>query len=678
MDALKKLGRSELTALNKELGGRAQQGLDTLVKSGVVVREWELPRPAVSAKYETQYFLSVAPEDALAKANLKKNAINQRAFLDALFERPEGISVSELRERAISPTAIKALMSRGVADSRKVRVIRDPLSSRHYKQTTAPHLTDDQQQAWEPIERTLDDKSSSGEGKAFLLRGVTGSGKTEIYLRALELTMKLGRRGIILVPEISLTPQTVQRFSSRFPGQVAVLHSRLKPGEKFDEWWRIHQGEFGVVIGPRSALFSPQPDLGLIVLDEEHDASYKQSEPAPRYHAREAALELARLSGAVVILGSATPDVTTSYRAATGELEILELPRRIRQGTENSDLARVELVDMKKELVSGNRDMFSRLLRTEMARALDAGEQVILFINRRGFSTSVHCRHCGNVVRCRRCEVSLVYHGALGRLLCHHCGYSINRPQMCSECGSPDLGYIGAGTQRIEQEMRTRFPGARTFRWDRDTASDQAEHEEVLRKLQAGEIDILVGTQMVAQGLHLPQVTLVGVMSADVGINFPDYRAGERVFQILTQVAGRAGRGPGGGRVVVQTFNPEHYAIRSVAAHDYERFARQEIQYRLQNRYPPFARLTRLTHSQVSAEKAEKEANRVSAALCHERDRLGLPETEVLGPVPCFIPRVKGRYRWQVLIRGNEPGRLLRKVGLGDGWVVEVDPVTLL
>ena len=678
IDALRDLGRTGLATLKKELGARAQPRLDSLVKAGVAIREWELPRPAVSAKYETQYFLSTSPENAVAQANLKKNAINQRAFLDALFEQPEGISATDLRERAISPSAIKTLVERGVAGSRKVRVIRDPLATRHYKQTDAPNLTKDQKQVWEPIARALKDSASGGEGRAFLLRGVTGSGKTEIYLRALDLALKLGRRGLALVPEISLTPQTVQRFSARFPEQVAVLHSRLKPGERFDEWWRIHDGDFGVVIGPRSALFAPQPDLGLIVLDEEHDSSYKQSEPAPRYHAREAALELARLTGAVVILGSATPDVTTSYRAATGELEFLELPRRIRQGTEDSALARVEVVDMKKELVSGNRDMFSRLLRTEMARALDAGEQIILFINRRGFSTSVHCRHCGNVVRCRRCEVSLVYHGARGRLLCHHCGYSINRPQMCGECGSPDLGYIGAGTQRIEQEMRSRFPGARTFRWDKDTASDQAEHEEVLRKLQSGEIDILVGTQMVAQGLHLPQVTLVGVMSADVGINFPDYRAGERVFQVLTQVAGRAGRGPSGGRVVVQTFNPEHYAIRSVAAHDYERFSRQEIQYRLQNRYPPFARLTRLTHSQVNAEKAESEAKRVAQALRDERDRLGLPQTEVLGPVPCFIPRLKGRYRWQILIRGSEPGSLLQKVTPGDGWAVEVDPVTLL
>ena len=678
VDILQKLERSVLPSLKKQLGAKAQQRLDFLVKAGVAVREWELPRPAVSAKYETQYFLSAVPEEALAKANLKKNAVNQRAFLDALFEQPEGISVADLRERAISLSAIKTLVERGVAARRKVRVIRDPLATRHYKQTTAPNLTKDQKQVWEPIAKALKDAASDGEGKAFLLRGVTGSGKTEIYLRALDLALKLGRRGIVLVPEISLTPQTVQRFSARFPDRVAVLHSRLKPGERFDEWWRIHNGDFGVVIGPRSALFSPQPDLGLIVLDEEHDSSYKQSEPAPRYHARETALELARLTGAVVILGSATPDVTTSYRAATGELEFLELPRRIRQGTDDSALARVDVVDMKKELVSGNRDMFSRLLRTEMARALDAGEQIILFINRRGFSTSVHCRHCGNVVRCRRCEVSLVYHGARGRLLCHHCGYSISKPQMCRECGSPDLGYIGAGTQRIEQEMRSRFPGARTFRWDKDTASDQAEHEEVLRKLQSGEIDILVGTQMVAQGLHLPQVTLVGVMSADVGINFPDYRAGERVFQVLTQVAGRAGRGPEGGRVVVQTFNPEHYAIRSVASHDYERFSRQEIQYRLQNRYPPFARLTRLTHSEVNAEKAETEAKRTAQALRGERDRLGLPQTEVLGPVPCFIPRLKGRYRWQILIRGEEPGRLLQKVGPGVTWAVEVDPVTLL
>ena len=467
---------------------------------------------------------------------------------------PEGVSASELRERSISPNAIKTLGERGVVGSRNVRVIRDPLASRHYERMEAPVLTEDQQRAWTPIKEALEKSAEGGEGNAFLLRGVTGSGKTELYLRALERTLEMGRRGIVLVPEISLTPQTIQRFSSRFPGQVAVLHSRLKAGEKFDEWWRIRDGDFGVVIGPRSALFSPQPDLGLIVLDEEHDSSYKQSEPAPRYHARDAALELGKLSGAVVILGSATPDVTTSYKASIGELEYLELPRRISAGPRVSGvgeegaggMARVDVVDMKQELRNGNRDMFSRLLRNEMAKALDAGEQVILFINRRGFATSVHCRECGLVVRCRRCEVALIYHGARGKLVCHHCGYNIRKPEMCRSCGSPDLGYLGTGTQRLEEEMRLRFPNARTFRWDRDSISKPSEHEEVLEKLQTGQIDILIGTQMVAQGLHLPQVTLVGVMSADVGINFPDFRAGRAGVSAIDAGRGASGSGPGG------------------------------------------------------------------------------------------------------------------------------------
>ena len=686
LDALADVGRTEIAGLKGKLGPRAQVRVEKLARLGVVTRESEWPRPVVSPKYETQFFLKVDAEEAVVRARLKKNAVNQRALLDALFEMPEGVSASELRERGISPSAIKTLGERGVLRSRKVRVIRDPLASRHYERMDAPALTEDQQRAWTPIKGALDNSEMGGGGNAFLLRGVTGSGKTELYLRALERTLEMGRRGIVLVPEISLTPQTIQRFSSRFPGQVAVLHSRLKAGEKFDEWWRIRDGEFGVVIGPRSALFSPQPDLGLIVLDEEHDSSYKQSEPAPRYHARDTALELAKLSGAVVILGSATPDVTTSYKASIGELEYLELPRRISavpkvSGVEEEGtggMARVDVVDMKQELRSGNRDMFSRLLRSEMGKALDAGEQVILFINRRGFATSVHCRECGLVVRCRRCEVALIYHGAKGKLVCHHCGYNIRKPQMCRNCGSPDLGYLGTGTQRLEEEMRMRFPNARTFRWDRDSISKPSEHEEVLEKLQTGQIDILIGTQMVAQGLHLPQVTLVGVMSADVGINFPDFRAGERVFQLLTQVAGRAGRGPGGGRVVVQTFNPDHYAIQAVAAHDYVGFYRQETDYRRQNRYPPYARLTRLVHSQFDPAKTEAESQKVAVRLRKERDRLGLPQTDVLGPVPCFVPRLKGRYRWHVLIRSDEPARLLERVGLGEGWSVDVDPVTLL
>ena len=437
-----------------------------------------------------------------------------------------------------------------------------------------------------------------GEAKPFLLYGVTGSGKTEIYLRALEKTVALGKRALVLVPEISLTPQTIDRFGSRFPNKVAVLHSRLSLGERFDEWWRIKEGEFDVVIGSRSAIFAPQPDLGLIVLDEEHDTAYKQADPAPRYHAREVALKLAQETGAVVVLGSATPDIGIYYRASRGEFQLLKLPKRIisngdsperRNGSpptlvrEEPQLPQVHVVDMKVELREGNRSIFSRALTDAMDTALSSKEQIILFINRRGAATFVQCQNCGYSPRCKSCEVGLTYHSSWERLVCHHCGYNATRPKTCQECGSERLSYLGLGTQKVEEEMFKAFPNARLLRWDRDVTGSKYSHEKILQKFLSHEADVLIGTQMIAKGLHMPRVTLVGVISADVGINLPDFRAGERVFQVLNQVAGRAGRGPLGGSVIVQTFNQHHYAIEAAARHDYAGFYKQELAYR---RYP--------------------------------------------------------------------------------------------
>ena len=365
-----------------------------------------------------------------------------------------------------------------------------------------------------------------------------------------------------MVPEIALTPQTIERFAARFPHRVAVLHSKLSLGEQFDEWQRIRDGEFDVVIGPRSAIFAPQPDLGLIVIDEEHEWTYKQQDKSPRYHARDVAIKLAELTGAVVILGSATPDVETFYHAQRGDYHLLQLPGRVTP-RDGSPLPQVEVVDLREELKAGNRSLFSRSLSQAMSQAVANEEQVILFLNRRGAATFIQCRSCGFVLRCRRCEVPLTYHLAEDILVCHQCNYHMPVPQACPRCTRRRIKFLGLGTQKLEQEAGQSFPQARLLRWDSDVTRGKHSHDEILGKFRAHQADILIGTQMIAKGLDLPLVTLVGVVSADTALNLPDFRAGERTFQLLTQVAGRAGRGTLGGRVIIQTYTPEHYAIQA-------------------------------------------------------------------------------------------------------------------
>ena len=691
---------SELRSIKRAVGAGAASAAEQLVRRGILTREWRWARPMVGPKFLSTVRLVVSKEEAsvLLHANaIRKNAVQQVRLVEALIECDGPVPVPELRERGVGPVAVRALEARGLVVIDRVRVYRDPLGSRQY-QATRPHdLTEAQTRAWDSISGAMDrvaDPSIRREGPAvFLLRGVTGSGKTELYLWALEKAVAQGRRGLVLVPEISLTPQTIQRFSGRFPGRVAVLHSRLSPGEQFDEWWRIKEGEFDVVIGSRSALFAPQPDLGLIVLDEEHDSSYKQTEPVPRYHARDVAIELARLTRSVVILGSATPDLSSFHRATRDEFQLLELPARIAlngdgapsgqsslawEDSHDTRLPGVKVVDMRGELREGNRSIFSRALSEAMSRALDGKEQVILFMNRRGSATFVQCRECGFVLRCRRCDVSLTYHSTRENLICHHCGFRAPTPGTCPECGSGRMSYLGIGTQRVEEEVLRRFPGARVLRWDTDVIKGKVSHEEILDKFLARQADVLIGTQMIAKGLHIPAVTLVGVISADVGLNFPDFRAGERAFQVLTQVAGRAGRGPLGGRVIVQTFNPHHYVIEAASRHDYTGFYQQEIRYRRQNRYPPFSRLARLVYSHANAARAETETYRMATRLRAKRAESGAPETDILGPVPCFVRRVRGRYRWQIVVRAPTPETFLQDIAIPEGWALDIDPIALL
>jgi primosomal protein N' (replication factor Y) len=466
---------------------------------------------------------------------------------------------------------------------------------------------------------------------------------------------------------------------------VGLLHSGLTPGQQYDTWWRIRGGEFDVVLGSRSAIFAPQPDLGLIVLDEEHEWTYKQSDASPRYHARDVALRLAELCGAAVVLGSATPDVGSRYLAERGEHRLLELPSRVRTGPGGgpvpAPLARAEVVDMRDELKAGVRGIFSRALQGALRETLDRGEQAILFLNRRGAGGAVQCRDCGHALRCHRCETALTYHAEGDRLVCHRCGRASRAVPRCPVCRSPRIRHLGLGTQRVVQEVDRLF-GVRALRWDRDAARERDAHRTLMDSFARGEARVLVGTQMVAQGLHLPMVTLVGVVLADLGLQLPDFRAGERAFQLLCQVSGRAGRGERPGRVIVQTYAPDHYAVEAGAAQDYQGFYEREIAYRLEHRNPPFARLARLLFQHTSAQYCQEEAQRMAQRIRDLCRSQGLSEVDVIGPAPGFPPRLRGRHRWTVTVRvppstAVDMPSLLDALPLRAPWTVDVDPVGL-
>ncbi len=547
-----------------------------------------------------------------------------------------------------------------------------------------PHrLTPDQQAAVQAIARAMRNRFAGiGAPGAFLLHGVTGSGKTEVYLAALEIARAHGRQGIVLVPEIALTPQTERRFAERFPGRVAVAHGRLSRARRRALWFAARAGEVDVVVGARSALFVPVPRPGLIVLDEEHEPSYKQSDPAPRYHAREAAAELARLSGAVLVLGSATPDLASYRRAQTQELGLLRLPQRVapRAGglPEPVPPPALQVVDMARELREGNANVLSRALDTALEQTLTAGEQALLFLNRRGSASLLLCRDCGYAPRCPRCSVAYALHAAAGKLLCHHCRHSRGVPPRCPKCKGMRFRPVGIGTQRLEELVRERFPAARVLRWDGDTAGTATKHAELTAAVASRAVDIVVGTQIIAKGHDFGGVTLVGVVSADLSLNIPDFRAAERTFQLLVQAAGRAGRRERPGRVFVQTYAPGHYAIRAAAEQDYAAFYAREAAFRRQLSYPPFGSLTRLVHANRNEAAAEQSAERYAAKLRAERQRLGLPGPEIVGPAPCYLSKLAGRYRWQLLLRGGAARELLAAVPPPAGWIVDVEPVDVL
>ena len=676
-------GRVGFRELEKILGKKKAQAVASqLVKLGLAIRSYELEPIKVRSKQELYLSLAVDAGIAWRKAAglREKRAIKQAALLGFLAQQSGPVPWVKARQKAgCNKATAEALVQKKLVIFRRVEVKRDPLSSRGITPSYPPTLTAAQESAFKSIQSGLHQvaKNDRASPSIFLLHGVTGSGKTEVYIQALAETVKLGKRGIVLVPEIALTPQTIERFASRFPQRVAVLHSKLSLGEQFDEWQRIRNGEFDVVIGPRSAIFAPQPDLGLIVIDEEHEWTYKQQDKSPRYHARDVAIKLAELAGAVVILGSATPDVETFYHAQRKDYRLLQLLERVTPSGE-ATLPQVEIVDLRQELKAGNRSIFSRSLSQAISKAVANSEQVILFLNRRGGVTFVQCRNCGFVLRCRRCAVTLTQHFADDVLVCHQCNYRTPGLQFCPRCSSQRIKFLGIGTQKLEQEVGSAFPRARLLRWDSDATKRRYSHEEMLDSLREHKADILIGTQMVAKGLDLPLVTLVGIVNADTGLNLPDFRAGERAFQLLSQVAGRAGRGVLGGGVIIQTYSPEHYAIRAAAGHDYAIFYDQEIAYRRQLRNPPFSRLVSLVCSHANDVLCQREAERMKRLLVVEIESKGIADIGLIGPAPAFIHRLRGRFRWQLILRGTEPADFLAQIPIPQGWTVDVDPVSLI
>ena len=528
---------------------------------------------------------------------------------------------------------------------------------------TPPQLTDAQSQVLAPILAAVAEDAH----RDFLLHGVTGSGKTEIYLRAIAAAVERGRQAIVLVPEIALTPQMIRRFAARFPQRVTVVHSALTDAERAVEWQRVRDGEVDVLVGSRSAIFAPAPRLGIIVVDEEDSSAYKQDR-VPRYHAVDVARELGRIAAVPVVLGSATPRVETFYAAHTGGMQLLPLPQRIT----GRELPPIEIVDLREELRSGNRSPLSLQLDAALRECHEQGGQSILFLNRRGSATVVLCRGCGEALMCRNCSVSLVYHHSRGRCDCHLCGMSLPLPDTCPSCGSPSIRQLGMGTERLEVEVHERFPQLRLLRMDRDTIATRDAYFSIYESFRRHDADCLIGTQMVAKGWDLANVRLVGVVNADTALHLPDYRSGEVTFSLLTQVAGRAGRGDEPARVILQTYSPQHYAVQHARTHDYLGFAREEIRLRKALRFPPYTRLVVCTFSHGEDARAEAEARQEQQKLS---DTLGAGAgLDVLGPTPAFVHRLRGQYRWQLTVRGSDIERAFPHLPRGRGWSIDVDP----
>jgi primosomal protein N' (replication factor Y) (superfamily II helicase) len=641
--------------------------LRSLVKRGWVVaeeREEERdPLRAASARLQAEFLRRAGPQE-----KLKKSERELLAFLE-LHPGPHNVADLSLKVKRAGESA------RALGRLELVRLELEGLKPPTGFERPVPILNSHQQTAADAIQTALE----KNEFKTFLLQGVTGSGKTEVYLRGIETALALGKNALLLVPEIALTPAVAGQFFHRFGKQVAILHSAFGDSERADQWRRIRNGQARVVVGTRSGVFAPVQNLGLVIVDEEHDGSYKQAE-TPRYHGRDVALVRAKNAGAVAILGSATPGIETRFNADHGKYQMLRLPERIAQ----RPMPQVQVVDMRVEFLETKRqDSFSRKLLEDMHQRLAQGEQTMLLLNRRGFSSFMVCRACGDRLLCQNCSVVLTHHRRDRRMLCHLCGFAEKIPSACPKCGSDKIQFLGTGSERVEDELHRFLPVARIARLDRDSASGKGAFENILRTFRDGDIDVLVGTQMIAKGHDIPNVTLVGVVLADIGLSIPDFRAAERSFQLLTQAAGRAGRGATPGHVVIQTLNPEHYAIRFAAEQDYDGFYRKEIEFRKALRYPPFAAFANVLVQDAKQEEALRMATQLGYLLNPAPEGI-----RVLGPAEAPVLRVRDEFRYQILLKAakrtilRDTLRTLQAFAQKEKWrstalIIDVDPISL-
>ncbi len=683
-------GRQIQTALPRVEWKPAAQ---RLVKAGWLEAIPVLPPPGIRPRYIKTAALAVPPEKIDHITALPGRADSQARRMAALqFLKHEPLPVALPWVYASSQTKLAdltALADQGWIQLNETEWFRDPLDKLESIPNEYIHLTRRQQSVWQAISQRMEENHAGKPVSPILLHGVTGSGKTELYLRAVQQALNMGKQALVLVPEISLTPQTAQRFVSRFPGMVGLIHSRLSAGERYDTWRRARNGDLKVIIGPRSALFTPLTDPGLIILDEAHDENYHQRECQPFYDAVDSSIAYSRFSHSLLILGTATPNVTIYWQAKKENWDIFTLPHRVRahradSAPKNTDeepaplpLPVVTIVDMRTELKSGNTSPLSRQLQHDIQQVLEKQQQAILFLNRRGSASYVFCRNCGQTICCPQCLTPLTAHQDNQKLLCHTCNYQRQMPKICPSCRSSAIRALGAGTEKLEKEVQKLFPTAQTLRWDADTTRSKGSHNLILSYFRNQQADILIGTQMLAKGLDLPQVTLVGAVLADLGLNLPDYRSNERTFQLLTQVAGRAGRSALGGKAIFQTYQPESPVIQAAAQHDFSGFYQQELKQRSAIGYPPFSRLIRLEYRSQQENQAASEAARMEQQIRHWMAEKNYQQTRLIGPVPCYFKKINGWFRWQIILCGADPADIIRNHTLKD-WLIEADPPNLL
>ena len=744
-------GRVRRDRLVRKIGRKNERHLDALVRAGIAREESIWERPRVSAVFRSHIKLTDEIDANETIETYTNRRANRRADLVRhLASTHHPIPRADLSKQ-FSPSLIKSVIDDGNAQVEKVRIERDPLADYAVQEPIEVELIPEQSAAVSAISKSIDSNSHA----EFLLFGVTGSGKTEVYLRAVEKCIQAGRRAIIMVPEIAMTPQTLQRFASRFPGQIALQHSGLTLGQRFDQWHQIKLGRYNVVIGSRSSIFAPVDNPGLVVIDEEHEWTFKQSDRAPRYHARDVAERLCQQSNATLVLGSATPDIGTYHQAtdptSRNPITLLQLPRRINEAlrmrvglgsplpsvgegqgegpspfeakgdaSERSEVAgacrdgsgarsvqsarpvsqrspnlstppsghtQSLIVDMRLEIQAGHREMLSRPLLDALQENVDQGGKSILFINRRGSASFVQCLDCGTIRQCPNCQTPLSLHrrprrGGGSRLQCHYCSYSLGAARQCRNCDGTGIARRAAGTEGVEETVRGFFPNTPILRWDSDTARNANEHTKLLDEFQSKGNHILVGTQMVAKGLDIPDVSLVGVVAADIGLAVPSFRSSERTFQILSQVTGRAGRADTPGKAIIQTFQPNHFAIIAAADQDYQAFYQHEIETRDKYDLPPFTSYARLAYSSYEQNEAQLEAQSLKTRLDQYNKEIG-EAVEITGPSPAYPARQAGRYRWQILLKSKtqkpapNPAQILDQVPLGPGWTTDIDPIEM-